>query len=150
MSLYQQIEKDFVQALKNKDEAKISTLRMLKTAIKNKEIEQGKEKKLDDGLIFQIIANEIKSRKQAIAEYEKGKRDELAQKEKQEIEILQKYLPKQLSKQEIERIAEKIINQIGAQEPKDMGRVMAEIMPQVRGKADGALVSEIVREKLQR
>lgn len=148
MSLQKQIEKDFIEAMKAKEENKISALRMLKTALKNKSIEIGKEKELDDHLIAEIVAKEIKARKESIVEYEKGARADLVQKEKAEIEALEKYLPEQLSEEEISKIVEKAIQKSGASGPQDIGRVMAQVMPHLKGKAEGSLVSKIVKERL--
>lgn len=174
MSLKTKIEEDFKKALKEKKEIDISTFRLLKTAILNKEKEKryklvketpglniGELKKeselskeferksqLTDEEVTDLIFSEMKKRKEAILEYEKGKRIDLAKKEKKESEILQRYLPKQLSEEEIKKLARETIEKLGAKDIKDMGKVMAQLMPKLKGKADGSLVSKIVKELL--
>ena len=107
-----------------------------------------KESALSDDEIIETISSEIKKRKEAAFEYEKGNRSELADKEKKEAEILKKYLPEQLSEEEIRKLVQDAIQKTGAKEQKDMGKVMGVLMPQVKGKADGGLVSKIVKELL--
>lgn len=174
MTLREKIHQDFQKALKEKKEEEVSVLRMLKAAIFNKEKEKRykivKEKKeivveelkkesplakelekesfLTDEEIIEVISGEIKKRKEAILEFEKGKREDLVKKEKKEIEILERYLPPQLSPKEIEKLARETIEQLKAEGLKDMGKVMKEMMSKVKGRADGATVSKIVRELL--
>ena len=146
MSLSEQINKDLINALKSKEELKVSTLRMLKSALKNKEIENSKE--LSDSETTEVISKQIKQRRDSIDQYLKANRDELAQKEKKEVSVLEKYLPEQLSEYEIEKIIKKTILETAASGPKDMGKVMSKVMPQLKDKADGTLISKIVRGKL--
>ena len=174
MMLKEKIRGDLNSALKEKSELEVSVLRLLSAAIFNKEKEKryklskeksevelekmGKESKeakelekesqLTDQEIMDVISSEIKKRKEAIDLYEKGKREELVEKEKTEMKILQRYLPEQLSEEEIKKLAKAIIEKIEAKGPKDIGKVMAELMPQVKGKAEGSLVSKIVKELL--
>lgn len=162
--LKEKIQNETTQAMKERNELVCSTLRMLSAAIVSKEKEKRykiskqkpdlneegliKESQLTDEEIIEVISSEIKKRRDAIALYEKGNRQELADKEKKEIEILQKYLPEQLSEEEIKKIVKEAIEKTGAKEIKDMGRVMAELMPKVKGKADSGLVSRLVKELL--
>jgi len=162
--LKEKIEKDFQKVLKERKEIEISTLRMLKAAIFNKEKEKryklSKEKpelsgeeleeesQLTDEEVIEVISSEVKKRKESILEFEKGKRQDLVEKETKEKEILEKYLPEQLSEEEIQKLAKEVIEKIGAKEIKDIGKVMAELMTKVKGKADGSLVSKIVKELL--
>lgn len=146
--LQEQIEQDIIEAMKAKDEAKLSTLRMLKSAIKNSEIQKQVELKDED--ILGVIQGQIKQRNDSVAMYEQGGRQELADKEKTEIEILKKYLPEQMGEAEIREIVAKAIADTGATGIADMGRVMGAIMPAVKGKADGSLVSSIVKEELSK
>ena len=146
MTLKEQIEQDLVGAMKSKDENIVSTLRMLKSAVHNAEIQ--KQKELADEDILATIQSQIKQRQDSVALYEQGNRPELADKEKTEIEILKKYLPKQMGEDEIRSIVQKAISDTNAASIQDMGRVMGQIMPQVKGKADGGLVSQIVKEEL--
>lgn len=148
MTLKQQINDSLIKALKNKDEVILSTLKLLKSAIKNKEIALGKE--LDDVIIGEIVAKEIKQRRDSIEQYQQGNRQDLAVKEQAELNILQSYLPEQLSELEIVKLVDEAITKSAAVNPSDMGKVMAILIPQVKGKADGSLVSRIVKEKLNR
>lgn len=162
--LKERIQKDLKESLKKEDTTKSLVLRLLLSNIYNQEIEKKaklrkkgesskeeieKEGQLTDNEIIEIIYSEIKKRKEAILEFRKGKREDLENREKKEIEILQEYLPEQLSRNELKSLALEIIEKIGAKELKDLGRVMAEIMPKVRGKAEGSEVSKIVKELLE-
>ena len=148
------IKKDLNGALKAKNVLRTSVLRLLSSAILNKEKDKryksGKAEDilLTDEEIIEVISSEAKKRKEASNLYEKGGRGDLAKKEKDELEILQKYLPEQLSEQELQKLVKKAIAKTGAKEPKDMGRVMAELAPKIKGKTDGSMVSKIVKELL--
>ena len=146
MDLKSRLNQDLKEALKAKDEVKLRTVRMLLTAIKNFEVE--KMTLATDEDILQIMSKEIKKRQEAIEMYEKGGRQDLAQAERQEIEVIQSYMPKQLSEEEIKEIAEKVISELNLKGPKDVGVAMKAIMPQVKGRADGKLVNKIVSELL--
>ena len=154
MALKEKIHIDLIEALKSKEELKTSVLRLLSSAILNKEKEKryksGKAEDISliDEEIIDVISSEIKKRKEAADLYEKGGRAELAQKEKKEIEFLKAYLPEQLPENEVKRLVKEAIEKTGAKEPKDMGKVMAELMPKVKGKADNSLISRIVKESL--
>ena len=154
MSLKEKIQKDLTEALKNKRELEVSVLRLLIAAILNKEKEKRyklKEEKdvlLSDEEITDVVSTEVKKRKEAASEYQKGGRQELADKERKESEILQKYLPEQLSEKDLEKLIKEAIAKTGAKEQKDIGKVMAVLMPQTKGRADGGLVSKIVKESL--
>ena len=129
---------------------------MIIAAIKNKEIEKRSPgRPLDNGLdelsdeeIVAVIASEIKKRRDAVVQYEKGGRPELAEQEKREIDILIDYMPEQMSEDEIRAAAQKAIRETGAKDIKEMGKVLGALMPKVKGKADGQLVSRIVKEEL--
>lgn len=167
-SLREKIQEQAKEALKNKEQLKLSVLRMLLAAIFNKEKEKraklsktenlsvdGEAKlaelsKLNDTEVLETIASEVKKRKDSIEQFEKGGRPELAEQEKKEMEILAAYLPEQLSEEEIRNLVQEKISQIGASGPKEAGKVMAALMPQVKGKADGGLVSKIVQEELKK
>lgn len=144
--LLEQIEQDITQAMKQKQETVVSTLRMLKSALKNKEIQIKKELNSDD--IVQVVQAQIKTRKDSVQMYLKGGRQELAQKEEQEIEILKKYLPEQISSEDIKQKVEAAIHETGAKTIQDMGKVMGKISAELKGQADMAEVSKIVKEKL--
>jgi len=146
VDLKSRLNQDLKEALKAKDEVKLRTVRMLLTAIKNFEVE--KMTLATDEDILQIMSKEIKKRQEAIEMYEKGGRQDLAQAERQEIEVIQSYMPKQLSEEEIKEIAKKVISELNLKGPKDVGVAMKAIMPQVKGRADGKLVNKIVSELL--
>jgi len=148
MTLKEKIEKDFIEAYKAKDELKTSVLRMIKSSIKNKEIANGKD--LGDTELAELIAKEIKQRRDSSEQYKAGDRAELAEKEDEEIKILANYMPEQMPEDEIAKIVDEAIAKTGANNPADMGKVMGAIMPQVKGKADGTLVSNIVKTKLSK
>lgn len=164
MSLKEKIEQNLNSALKEKREIETSVLRMLLAVILNKEKEKRykltkekpelkeeeleKESKLTNEEIIEIISSEIKKRKDAVLEFEKGNRMDLAERERAEIEVLNKYLPEQISEEEIKKLAEEAVKKTGAKEIKDIGKVMTELMPKVKGRADGGTVSKIVKELL--
>lgn len=162
--LKSKIQEDLKTALLKKKEAELSVLRMLLSSLNNRETEKRtkiwkqkpeirtedleKESQLGDEEVIEVISNEIKKRREAIELYEKGGRQELAKKETREMEILKNYLPEQLSAEEIKKLVKKAVAKTEAKEMKDMGKVMAELMPQVKGKTDASLVSKIVKELL--
>jgi uncharacterized protein YqeY len=149
--LLEKINQDFKKALAEKDEVKVSTLRMLKTAIHNLEIElRPKKKELTDELILEVISREIKRRKEAIEAYEKGNRLDLAKKEKKELEILSLYLPEQLSDDKIREIVRAKIAELGASSLQDFGKVMGVVTKETKGKAEGSKVAAIVKEELNK
>lgn len=157
----QRIQQNLKEALKAKREIEVSTLRLLLASILNREKEKryklAKEKpelgekelqegsQLTDEEIIEVVFSETKKRKEAILEFEKGKREDLVKQGKEEIEVLQKYLPEQLSEKEIEELARKIIEEVGAEDMKEFGKVMGNLMPKVKGKAEGQEVAQIVR-----
>lgn len=147
MALKDKINADMKKALRAGDKAKLSTLRMLISEIKNAEI--AKRKELDDEGILEVIGKEVKRRKEAMAEFEKGGREDLRDKERIEAQILQEYLPPQLSEEEIRRIVAQTVEESGAASIKEIGKVMALVMPKVKGRADGKLVSELVKAALK-
>jgi len=148
------IQNELTANLKKGDQITVSTLRMLLAAILNREKEKKYKEKIEgeaeltDEEIIEVISSEAKKRKEAICEFEKGEREDLVKKEKAELEILQQYLPEQLSEEELKKIIKEVINKVGAREVKDIGKTMAEIMPQVKGRAAGSDVSRIVKEIL--
>ncbi len=147
MFLQEQLVNDMKEAMKARDEVKVSTIRMLRAAIKNKEIEKGGTSyKLSDKEIIDVIITAIKQRKDSIEQFTKGNRNDLAEKEKKEAEILQGYLPPQMSEDDIKAEVKKAIAETGAVSQKDMGKVMKALMPRVAGKADGAVVNRLVKE----
>ena len=146
MQLKEQIQSDLKNALRARNELEVSTLRMLLASLINKEKERGLE--ITDEEAQGILLTEVKKRKEAAEAFAKGGREEMAEKERKEMAILQQYLPEQLAEEEVRKLVKEAIEQTGAKIPQDMGKVMAVLMPRVRGKADGALVSALVKEFL--
>ncbi len=164
MALKERINEDLIIALKAREKERALVLRTLNAAIKNAEIvkrsklakiEENTEKLiaasvLNDEEVIDVIASQIKQRRDSIVEYEKGNRADLVASEKAEIEILSHYMPAQMSEEEIRSVVASAIAKTGAAGPKDMGRVMGALMKEVKGKADGTLVSKIVKELLSK
>ena len=164
--LKQTIQTDTTEAMKSGDNFVVGVLRMLLAAIISKAKEKrykiskdkpgaseeilSKESELTDEQIIEVVSSEIKKRKDAIVLYEKGNRQELADKEKKEIEILKKYLPEQLSEEELKKLVEESVNKVGAKEIKDIGKVMHALMPKVKGKTDNSEISKIIKELLSK
>ena len=146
MSLQDKLSTDLKTAMRSKEELRVSVLRLLLSAMNYAEIAQ--QKKLDDAGIISVIQKEIKQRRESIEAYEKGSRADLADKEKAELAILQEYMPAQMGRDEVIALVEKAIAEVGARGPGDKGKVMQKLMPQVKGKADGGEVNNIVTELL--
>lgn len=144
--LLEQINKDLIEATKSRDEIRVSTLRMLKSALHNWQIANKKEPQDPDTI--SVIQKEIKSRQDSTVLYQKGGREDLAAKEEGEIEILKKYLPEQMSEEEIRTKIKETITKVGASGSQDMGKVMGPLMAALKGRADGTTVSRIVKEEL--
>ena len=165
MSLKENINQSLKSFLKEGKELEVSTLRQLMSSVLNKEKEKRyslsrkdpnasaeeleKQSQLVDEEILDVISSEAKKRREAAEGFEKGGRMESAKKEKKELEFLLKYMPEQMSEEEIKDLVKETIAKVGAKEIKDMGKVMAELMPRTKGKADSSLVGKMVRESLQ-
>jgi uncharacterized protein YqeY len=147
MALKQQIEQDLLDAMRVKDEIRRNTLRMVIAAVKLHEVEKSKTA-IDDATLLAIIQKEIKSRRDSLTEFEKGKRQDLIEATSMEIAVLEKYLPKQLSSAEIEGIVKQSIAEVGATSPADMGKVMKAVLGKVAGQAPSDIVSKVVRSLL--
>jgi uncharacterized protein YqeY len=149
MSIPEQIQKDITTAMKARDEARLSALRMVKTALKNKEIE--KMSPLDDKESQQVLTTLIKQRKDSIEQFRKGGRNEMADKEQAEISVIESYLPKAAGEEEIVAGVRAVISEMGAPTMKDMGTVMKNVMARFQGagiRVDGKTVSETVKREL--
>ena len=146
MTLHEKIAKDLTVAMKAKAALRVSCLRMLKTALKNRQVEIGRE--LEDEEVQAVISSQVRKGKEAAGEFRNAGREELALKEEQELEVLFEYLPKQMTPDEIEKILKEIIAEISAQGPKDTGKVMKSAMAKIAGQAQGKAVSEIARKLL--
>ncbi|MDP3062480.1 MAG: GatB/YqeY domain-containing protein [Chloroflexota bacterium] len=137
---------DQKQALKQGDRVKLSTLRLLRSAIEYEEISRGKE--LDDSGVQEMVARQVKQRHESIEAFQKGNRQDLVSKEEAELKVLLAYLPQQMGRDEVRALAQKVIAEVGARGPTDKGKVMGRLMPQVKGKAEGSLVNQVVTEML--
>lgn len=147
MTLKDQIINDMTTAMKAKDAARTSTLRMLKAAIMNRQIEKGGE--LDDEELTKLLRSQLKQRRDSVEQYQKAGRQELVDKESAEIAVIESYLPQAASEAEIEQAVSEAIAETGANSMKDMGAVMKAVMPKLAGKnADGRAVSETVKKRL--
>ena len=146
MELKEQILNDFKEAMKAREKERLSVLKMIKSELRNKEIDSGDE--LGEDELHALLAKEAKQRKESIKQFEEGDRQDLADKEKRELEIIESYLPDSLSEEELEALVDEVIEATGAQSMADMGKVMGAIMPRVRGRADGSDVQRLVQEKL--
>ena len=144
--MFAQIQNDMKQALKAGDKFRLSTLRMLFSAIKNESI--AKRAELSDEEVVTVVQREVKQRKNAIEEYKKGNRDDLVQQAEEEIAILDVYLPQQMSDEELEALVRQVITEENVSSLKEMGKIMGKIMPQVKGKADGNRVQAMVKKIL--
>jgi len=147
MSLQSKISEDVKNALRNQEKLKLSVLRMLLASIKNRIIEL-KNKELPDEQIVAVIGSEIKKRRDAVYEFEKVGRQDAADAEKDEISILMDYMPAQLTEDQIINMIDNTISELSIESIKDLGKLMKSLMPKTKGKADGALVSKLVRKKL--
>jgi uncharacterized protein len=148
MSFLSRVDSDLKAAMKSSDALKVSVLRMLKASLKNKQIETGKE--LTDDEVVSALSTAAKQRKESIEQYSKGGRADLADKEAAELGIIQSYLPEQLSPEDLDRIIVEAINETVAEGKKDMGKVMRIVMPRVKGAADGKMVSQRVKDLMEK
>jgi len=146
MGLKERLLQDMKEAMRAKDKVRLSTIRMINSLIKNAEIDKRGE--LTDDEIVQLLMKYAKQRREAIEMYEKGGRQDLVEKEKAELAVVESYLPKQLSEEEIRELVKEAIEAVGASSPKDLGKVMQYVMPKVKGRAEGSLVNKIAREEL--
>jgi len=146
MSLKDQLNESMKTAMKARDDLRLSAVRMVRSMVKNREIEQKAE--LNDQEIIEVISTLAKQRRESIRMYREGNRPDLVEKEEAELEVLLGFLPTQLSIAEIEALVDRIISETGAQGARDMGRVMKALTPLTAGKADGKSVSDTVKQKL--
>ena len=146
MALKEQLDTDLKAAMRDKDALRLSVIRMLKSAVKYREIELMKP--LDDAGVLGVIASLLKQRRDSVEQYKAGNRQDLVEKEEAEIAILQGWLPQQLTADELRAKVDEAIAKTSAQGPKDMGAVMKALMPEVQGKAEGKAVSDMVKARL--
>lgn len=153
MDILKKINEDLVISMKGKEDGsglRITTLRMMKSSIKNAEIAKRGKGELTEEDITGVLSSMVKQRKESVEQYLKANRNDLAEKENKEIGIIQKYLPEQLSAEEVDGVIKSTIQEAGITGMKDMGRLMKELMPKIKGKADGKLVSQRVKEILEK
>ena len=148
----EQINNDIKTAMRAKNKEMLSVLRMASSAIKDKEIamRKGEAVNLTDEQVIEVLSSEVKKRKDSITAYEQGGREDLSEKERSELKILEKYLPKQMSDEELEKIVKEIAETHCHASPRDFGKIMGQVMPRVKGKADGNKVSEAVKKVLSK
>ncbi|MBW2147060.1 MAG: GatB/YqeY domain-containing protein [Deltaproteobacteria bacterium] len=146
MALQDRLTEDLKKATKARDKSRLSAIRMIRAAIKNLEIARKKE--LDDQGVLEVLSSLAKQRKESIEQFRKGGREDLACKEEEELQIISSYLPPQLSYEAIQARVKQSIRETEAASPKDFGKVMKVLMPQLKGQADGKMVGEIVKEEL--
>ena len=147
-NLWIKINEDIKKAMKEKDERTLSVLRMVLSDMKNKMIELKERESLPDDKIIEVLKSAIKKRKDSIKLYEKGNREELAQIEKDEIVVIEKYLPEQMSKEEIEKIVREVVGSIDSPNMSNFGQIMGQVIAKTKGQADGNVVSVIVKKVL--
>ncbi len=146
MTLKEQLMDDLKTAMKEKDAVKKSVITLIRSAVKQYEVDNRVE--ADDEKVIEFISKQLKQRKDSLEEFKKAQRDDLVEQTGKEIEIITEYLPKQLEKEEVEKIVAETIQEIQASSLKDMGKLMSAVMPKLKGKADGKLVNEIARKLL--
>lgn len=147
MDVRARLDADMKQALKNKQKIRLSTIRMVRTAIKNAEIDR--QKTLTEDEVLAILNRELKQRRDSLQAFESAGRMDLVDNVKQEIDVLMEYLPQPLTEDELRQLIQEAIQETGAASVKDMGKVMPVLMPKVKGRADGKVVNQLVREYLQ-
>lgn len=146
MRVLEQLNQDMKDAMRAKDKERLTTIRMIKASIQNEEIDKGRDLTADEELA--ILSREKKQRLDSLEEFKKAERKDLVEKIESELEIVDGYLPKQLSDEELEAVINDVISEVGAESMKDMGTVMGAVMPKIQGRADGSKVNAIVREQL--
>ena len=145
--MVEKLDKDMIEAMKNKEKERLTVIRMVKASLKQEQIDHKKE--INDDLLIDVVNKQIKMRKDSITEFEKGNRQDLIDQTQKEIDILLAYLPEQLSKEEVLKVIDELFEELKPNGQKDMGKVMKEAQAKLKGKADMKEVSTIIREKLQ-
>ncbi|MFC0522562.1 GatB/YqeY domain-containing protein [Pontibacillus salicampi] len=147
MSLLESLNQDMKTALKSKDKEKLSVIRMVKAALQNEALKLRKDE-LSEEEELTVLSRELKQRKDSLQEFKDAGREDLADKQLKEIEIIQSYMPAQLSEEELDAIIKETINEVGATSKGDMGKVMSAVMPKVKGQADGSQINQLVQKHL--
>ena len=146
MSLEERLVEEMKEAMKSNNKVRLSTIRMIRSSVKNKEIEL--RKSLDDEGIQRVIQGMVRKGEESLEQFKLGGRMDLVEKESKEIEILKSYLPQSLNQEEIIKIVDETIAEVQATSLKDLGKVMKSVMPKLQGKADGKLINQLVKERL--
>ena len=146
MAIKDRLKDDMVKFMKGQDKDRVAALRLVMSEIKRLEVDTRKD--LDDAAVTTVLSKMTKQRQDSIEQFSKGGRDDLVKKETAELELIRSYMPQQLSRPELENLVQKVIQETGASSAKDMGRVMKQVIAQSAGRADGKMISEIVRSKL--
>ncbi len=145
--MVEKLKQDMIEAMKAKDKDRLTTIRMIKGDLDKEHID--KKREINDDLLIEVVNRGIKQRKDSIAEFEKGGREDLVEKTQAEIDILKSYLPEQLSEDEVLSIIDEAFQLVNPEGPRDMGKIMKEIQPKLKGRADMKHVSELIKSKLQ-
>jgi uncharacterized protein YqeY len=146
MSLLKQLQTDMITAMKNRDKDTLAVVRMLKASVQNAQIEAGHDLTPDEEVA--VMSREYKQRKESLEEFQKAGRQDLIDKTNNELKVVEKYMPKQLSADDVKKIVTETVQQVGAASMKDFGKVMGAVMPKVKGQADGKLVNQTVKDTL--
>ncbi|TJY43429.1 GatB/YqeY domain-containing protein [Cohnella pontilimi] len=146
MNLADRLNEDMKQAMKGGEKFKLSTIRLVRAAIKNQEIEL--RRPLDDSELIQVVSRELKQRRDSLQDFQRAGRDDLVANVSAEIDIISQYLPEQLTEEEVKVIVKQTMQETGASSKADMGKLMGALMPKVKGRADGKLVNQIVQQLL--
>lgn len=147
MTLREKLEDDIRNAMRSRDQERLGTLRFLKSQIQ--QVEKDQQKTLDEGDLMEVIARQAKDRRESLQMFQEGNRSDLVARESAVLAVLEEYLPPQLTREEVEQLAQQAIAETGATSPRDRGKVMGRLMPQLRGRADGTQVSALVSKMLE-
>ncbi|MBM3934725.1 MAG: GatB/YqeY domain-containing protein [SAR202 cluster bacterium] len=148
MSLRERLDEDMKQAMRSKDADRLLVIRHLRSEIKYQEIER--QKPSDDAAIAEMLSKQAQKRRESIEMFKQGNRQDLVDKEEAQLKVIMEYLPKQMTEAEVRVIAEKTVAEVGAKGPQDIGKVMGKLAPQLKGKADGKMINEVVQSILKR
>jgi hypothetical protein len=148
VDLIDQLESDLAEAMKLRDEVQVTTLRLLKSSLKNYEIDLGHDLTMQEAL--SVLQKEAKKHQDSINQYNSANREDLAKEEQAELDVIEKYLPEQMPREELEKIVDKVIAELNATGPADMGKVIGKVRAETEGKADGAMIAEIAKSKLSK
>lgn len=147
MTITERLTQDMKTAMKARDKARLSTIRMVRASMQNEAIKLGKDS-LSEEEEMTVLSREVKQRKDSLQEFKEAGRDDLVEGLQYELEVLQAYMPKQLTNEELEQVVQETIEEVGATTKADMGKVMTAVMPKVKGKADGSQVNKLVLQQL--